>query len=298
MTKQEYLNELKYQLRTLPVEEQEEALEYYRGYFEEANNDNEVMNEFGSPEELAQTIVSKFASVPAKCIKTPNKTRDGTGTCFSNDEVRSLDISLGAAEVVMISGENFSIDYRGIEPGDILYGLSPFGTLSIQNTTKIPNMSFWKHHDSTGHKTNHPRILIRIPKETKLDLLKLHIGAGSFSGKKIAINSARSYIDVGAGNIVLNKIEGGVAELKCGMGNLEFTGALEGLIKIDCGMGNVALNLSGNPEGYSFSGKVGLGSIIFNSLRKDGIGKIDSQVQKQNHFSVNCGIGCVKIKMN
>lgn len=297
MTRQEYLNELKYELKTLPVEEQEEALEYYRGYFEDAGNDEEVMNEFGSPKDLAQSIISKFASVPAERAKKSNDGKDGTGTSFSASEVRSLDIALGAAEVVMIKGESFSVDYRGLEPGDIRYGLSPFGTFSIENTTKIPNMSFWKHQDTSGNNASHPRILIRVPENAKLDLFKLHMGAGSFNAKDVEIVSARSYIDVGAGNIVLSKIAGGAAELRCGMGNLSFTGSLCGLVKLDCGMGNISLNLSGNPNEYSFAGKVGLGSIRFNEQHKDGIGTVECSEQKQNHFSVNCGIGCVKISM-
>jgi uncharacterized membrane protein len=60
MTRQDYLNELKWQLKSLPVEEQEEALEYYRQYFEDAVNgdpqasDEKVMMELGNPKELAQ----------------------------------------------------------------------------------------------------------------------------------------------------------------------------------------------------------------------------------------------------
>ena len=56
MTRHEYLDELKWELRSLSVEEQEDALEYYLGYFEDAGNDEAVMKEFGSPTELASSI--------------------------------------------------------------------------------------------------------------------------------------------------------------------------------------------------------------------------------------------------
>lgn len=297
MTRQEYLSELKLLLRSLPVEEQEEALEYYRGYFDDAGNDEEVMKEFGSPEELAQSIVTKFAGIPSVRQKRKNESNDGTCGSFTNDEVRSLDISLGAAEIVMIAGTCFSVDYRGIAPGDIRYGLSPFGTFSIENARKIPDLNFWSHNDASGGSVNHPRTLIRIPEQTKLDLLRLHIGAGSFTAKDVDIQSTRSYIDVDAGNIVLSKIRGGAAEFRCGMGNISFTGELHGLIKADCGMGNISLTLDGNPEEYSLTAKVGLGSVRFNDLHKDGFGNILCSEQKQNHFSINCGMGSVKIKM-
>jgi hypothetical protein len=297
MTRQEYLGQLKQLLRPLPVEEQEEALEYYRGYFDDAGNDEEVMKEFGTPEELAQSIVSKFAGIPSVRQKQNNKTKDGTCGSFSSDEVRSLDFSFGIAEIVMIPGADFSVDYRGISPGDIRYGLSPFGTFSIENTRKIPDLNFWSHNDTSGNNVHHPRILIRIPEHTKLDLLRLHIGAGSFEAKDVDIKSIRSYIDVDAGNIAISKIRGGSAEFHCGMGNLSFTGELYGLIKADCGMGYITLTLDGNPEDYSLAAKVGLGSVRFNDQHKDGFGSILCTDLKKNHFSINCGMGSVRIRM-
>ncbi len=120
MTRQEYLSELKFELRTLPVGEQEEALEFYRSYFEDAGNDEEVMQEFGSPQKLAAEIISKFASVPQVRRPTENIGADGSYGNFSRDEVRSLDFSVGVAEVVLVcEGEKFSVEYRNLNPGDI-----------------------------------------------------------------------------------------------------------------------------------------------------------------------------------
>ena len=298
MTRQQYLAELRHELSTLPVEEQEEALEYYRGYFEDADNDEEVMSEFGSPAALAQTIKEKFASVPDITHRPQqNEGTDGESGNFSSDEVRSLDISLGIAEIVMAKGENFSVAYRGLSSGDIRYGLSPFGTFTVESTGPLTGLNFWRHNNAHSD-LNHPRILIKIPEHTKLDLLRLHIGAGSFSAKDIDIVSARSYIDVGAGNIVLNRVCSTAGKLQCGMGNISYTGTLGGLVNIDCGMGNVSLNLDGREEDYSLSAKVGLGHVRMNELKKDGIGTLLCTDQKQNHFSVNCGMGAVTIKIH
>ena len=303
MTRQDYLNELKWQLKSLPVEEQEEALEYYRQYFEDActdgskteASDEEVMAELGTPLELAQSIISKFASVPATRAKQENHTNDGTCGTFNDDEVRSMDISLGIAEIVMITGDHFSVDYRGIATGDIRYGLSPFGTFTIENTYTIPYIGLWTHRDS--QEANHPRILIRVPANTKLDLLRLHIGAGSFTAKEVDITCARSYIDVGAGNIILNKIISNATGFKCGMGNINYTGELYNLVNIDCGMGNITLNLRGNAENYSVDAKVGLGSVKLNDMSKSGIGTFNCNGKQINHFSINCGMGNVTIRL-
>lgn len=59
MTRNEYLGALRQELRSLPLQEQEEALRYYEEYFDDAGPENEqqVIAELGSPRELARNIV-------------------------------------------------------------------------------------------------------------------------------------------------------------------------------------------------------------------------------------------------
>jgi len=68
MNKIEYLNELKNKIQALPVSEQDEVIKYYTEYFDDAGLDNEdiVIKELGSPEELAKSILNNFVCVPIK----------------------------------------------------------------------------------------------------------------------------------------------------------------------------------------------------------------------------------------
>ena len=81
------------------------------------------------------------------------------------------------------------------------------------------------------------------------------------------------------------------------MGHLSYKGKVTGLVKAECGMGQIEMNLNGRQGDYSIEGKVGLGSIKFNSIKKDGFGSLVCTEKKDNHFSINCGLGEVKIKM-
>ena len=58
MRKDAFIKELEYLLQDIPDEEREEAIAYYRDYLEEAGSDNEekVIEEFGSPERTAALI--------------------------------------------------------------------------------------------------------------------------------------------------------------------------------------------------------------------------------------------------
>ena len=63
MTREEFMKELEYLLQDIQDEEKEDAIQYYRDYFDEAGPENEesVVREFGSPERVAAIIRSDLA---------------------------------------------------------------------------------------------------------------------------------------------------------------------------------------------------------------------------------------------
>ncbi|MGB4659092.1 MAG: DUF1700 domain-containing protein [Mobilitalea sp.] len=64
MTKQEFMNELESLLLDIPLEEREEAIQYYNGYFEDAGEDreDEIVIELGSPAKVAAIIKADLNS--------------------------------------------------------------------------------------------------------------------------------------------------------------------------------------------------------------------------------------------
>ena len=64
MTKPEFMKELESLLLDIPLEEREEALQYYNGYFEDAGEDHEeeIMKELGSPKRVASIIKADLNS--------------------------------------------------------------------------------------------------------------------------------------------------------------------------------------------------------------------------------------------
>lgn len=63
MNRKEYLDQLAYLLQDIPQEERDEAMEFYRDYFEEAGEGQEeyVISTLGSPEKVAAQIKSSLA---------------------------------------------------------------------------------------------------------------------------------------------------------------------------------------------------------------------------------------------
>ena len=64
MTKLEFMKQLKSLLSDIPLEEREEALQYYNGYFDDAGEDHveEIMKELGSPIKVAAIIKADLNS--------------------------------------------------------------------------------------------------------------------------------------------------------------------------------------------------------------------------------------------
>ncbi len=84
MTKLEFMKELESLLLDIPLEEREEALKYYNGYFEDAGEDQEegIIAELGSPKQVADIIkadlISNAAERAQKGYYTENGYQDAT----------------------------------------------------------------------------------------------------------------------------------------------------------------------------------------------------------------------------
>ena len=307
MTRDEYMTALKNNIQSLTVDEQNEALQYYSDYFDDAGDDAKVMEELGTPEEVAKVIRERFSNTLVKdsnAKENNDKEENSSGSSgryealyyeFKNSDVKNVDFSFGAAEVVMIPGKKFSVETRGIAKDNLLCRIDGEKTLVVKNLNKLSGFNFFNHNDRPGRIV--PRILISVPEGAQLERFKAAIGAGNFVTKDISVSFEKGIVDVGAGNFVLKKIEGNNINMRCGMGNLNVEGSIKGVSNIDCGMGAIKLSLAGNAADYSYDAKVGLGDFKFNDEKRSGVCQVYASDRKANHFSVNCGMGSVNIIM-
>lgn len=312
MTREEYLLQLKNNIQSLTVDEQNEALQYYIDYFEEAADDEKVMKELGTPEEVAASIIEKFANALVETEKAKqnaseeDKTDESEGKTsygkagalyykFEESEVKNIEFRFGVSEVVVISGDCYSVETRGILKDNFMCRIDSDSTLVVKNLKKLNGLNFWNHEYVSRIV---PRILITVPKKAHVNKCKITVDAGNFKTKDVLIECESGKIEVGAGNIVLKNIHGKNVNLRCGMGNIKIEGILQGRSDIDCGMGVIKLDLQGNQNDYSYDAKVGLGDFKFNDEKRSGVCQNYAEDRKENHFSVNCGMGSVNISLH
>lgn len=305
MTREEYLNELKSSIMSLSSDEQAEAIQYYSDYFDEADDDEKVMRELGTPEELAKTIIEKFANALVDTKKAGEGDSEQEESSASSDgysidalyfefeksQVKNLSLDFGAAEVAVIEGNKYCIETRGLPEEALNCYLNKEGTLVVSNAHRF-NLNFWSHNRRSRIV---PRVLVTLPANASVGKLRIGVGAGKLVSRKLSLSCNSGNINVDAGNLVLDGIFGGKINMRCGMGNLEFKGSVTGNVNLDCGMGSVNIELKGDPKSYSYDAKVGLGDFRFNGEKKSGVCQIYNNQKLENHFSVNCGMGSVNI---
>ena len=315
MTREEYMKALKNNIQSLTVDEQNEALQYYEDYFDEANDDQKVMNELGTPEEVASTIIEKFANALVETDKDAKKDNDDNSDSagknsgaetnsersdamyfqFDKSDVKSLEFQFGAADVVVVSGDKYSVETRGILRDNFLCRVDSEGTLVVKNLKKLNGLNFWNHEKVTRIV---PRILITVPEKATVKKCKIIIGAGNFRTKDVFIECEKGRFEVEAGSLILKNIHGNNVNIRCGMGNIKVEGVLKGRSDIDCGMGSIKLDLQGDVKECSYDVKVGLGEFKFNDEKYSGVCQKFAENKKDNHFSVNCGMGSVNIALH
>ena len=203
-------------------------------------------------------------------------------------------MDFGAAEVVLIEGEKYCIETRGLPQEAMNCYLNKEGTLVVSNSHRF-NLNFWSHNRRSRIV---PRILVVIPRNASIEKLRISVGAGKLTSRRLSLSCQSGNISVDAGNLVLDGIFGGKINMRCGMGNFEYKGSVTGNINIDCGMGSMNLELKGEPKNYSYDAKVGLGDFRFNGDKKSGVCQIYNNQKLENHFSVNVGMGSVNIKID
>ncbi len=173
--------------------------------------------------------------------------------------------------------------------------LNDAGTLIIENRKVFPKKKFFSHDDKM-HLA--PRILITLPDDANLDNTRINLKAGQIKSKQLNISSAKTMIEVSAGNIEISGIKSNMTAISANMGNISFSGLLSGFTKVESRMGSVNIKMNASAQNYSYDSKIAMGTVKFDRDRRSGLSQNYSGDKKENHFSIQCSMGEVKVLFN
>jgi len=297
MNRKEYLEELKKRMASLCTEEQENALRYYEDYFEDADNDERVMAELGTPEELAKTLISNIPGMPVLVdtnhTSQTNEDTSGRFDQFANKQIKELYVSCNIGVVTFVESDSFYITYNTFMAGCLTCKYKD-GLMTIESNPLKGRFNIFTNIFKTGKDMFD--ITVHMPSDKKLEKLSLVTGVGSMYTKGATLTADQVTMKVSTGQAKLMDLTTNYINAECGMGNIEVKGTIKGG-SLKCGMGNISMNINGNIDDYSINGSVGMGNLRFGKNKQSGTGHLVTQ-QKANHFDASVGMGNIEVSFN
>ncbi len=212
-------------------------------------------------------------------------------------DIEQIDIDVLSSNIILKTGNEFKVEAHNLK--------NQFSSKQINGKLKIEERKRW-----FGGNNFSGEITIYIPKDEKLDSLKVDAGAGKIVIENIVAD--RFKLEQGAGIVTISNsdfnktdIDGGAGKIEivssvlnnlkmdAGIGKIEIEAYVTGSSKIECGIGEIKMLLLGNKEEYSIDAEKGLGNIKiegkdYSSDLKVGTGK--------NNIDLEGGIGTIFVE--
>ncbi|MBO7736557.1 MAG: DUF4097 family beta strand repeat protein [Clostridia bacterium] len=216
-----------------------------------------------------------------------------------SEEIRNLDIQVGAADLNIQEGEVFSVKSNlknlKVEQAN--------GRLTIKDSTKLQFFGLNASEDAV--------LTIYLPAQTIFESVNITTGAGRLTVD--ALSAQRLNFELGAGEVSIGtlvaaqsaNVEGGAgritiaggslhnADMDMGVGELNLTSALGGDCELNMGIGNSNITLIGNKEDYKLELEKGIGSI---SVDGKDVSDFGSSGNGTNKVDINGGIGSINVR--
>ena len=216
-----------------------------------------------------------------------------TQKSLTPEGISELDIELEAAELI-------------IQNGDILHVETNSPSISLlqdSSTLKI------KEKSSLGRQKG-AKVILTVPSLAIFSELDIEIGAGKLDADELS--STRFSLDVGAGNVEINKLNvssrgkincgagnfdvkyGSISnlDLDVGVGDVDITAAIFGESEIDCGVGDLTLTLIDGKKLNRIACDVGIGTFKVDGEKVKGSKLINHGA---NSIDLNGGVGNVTV---
>lgn len=203
-----------------------------------------------------------------------------------SEEIRSLDISVGICEMIIVEGDTFAVETSGKDSKKVNVWVEN-GELNIE-TEEYRGGNF----TITG---DHLIIELTVPKDWRAREIDIEIGAGWLTADKLLANELS--IDVGAGEASIGYVESTNTDITSGMGKIIIDGGvLTGKTDIECGMGTIDVVINGKEVDYGGSIEVGMGAVTIGSNSRAGTGgTINFNKGATNFIDAECGMGVINV---
>lgn len=198
---------------------------------------------------------------------------------FSN-----LDVKAEIATIEVIEGDDYGLEFVG-DGSTLKYEQEGDKLKIVQKSRNVFGINI-------GIQKEDIKLVLTVPKETKLGNVKVEMGVGSLEIRNIKCDNLE--LDLGVGETILKNIMSKGLDVDCGVGSTFIQGQVLGVTKIDGGIGEIELNLIGNEKDYRIDASVGIGEMSYNGKSLAGSGSI-KEGTGEYLLDVNGGVGNITI---
>lgn len=243
------------------------------GFFDE---DDELWDDYAGAQNIAST---------SKMEQTAYKASDFT----------DIDIELGAVYLVIEESED---EYVWIKNDSsvktVKYGVEG-GIFRLYGGRSVKAWDTW---DSSPRGT----VYLRLPKEMKLSLIELEVGAGKL--ENVSFEADTINLEAGAGKFDMKNLTADIINISMGAGEMDIDGITAGTVSVSVGAGTLDAK---NVDIKDMSISVGMGNVtIQGSITGDmdadcAMGNMDMTLQgavTDHNYDIDCAMGNVKIGKN
>lgn len=306
MNKIEFLSRLEQCLQELPFEERLDALNYYKGYIEDAGPEREAqtIRELGTPESIAQMLKQQNGGMAAHSsqegdgpgdqgvyteegYQEPGASRNQQELVnireSYHEDIHSVDIKVYMGMVRVVRGQEFQITANNVDSSQF-HSAVENGTWKIQDADETLVKVFSSKIGSLFRgrpKECYPDITICIPAGFTAKQFRLYVGAGGVELEDLTAEQVQFLVNAGklSGNRILVKEQTGIS-INTGEIRLNQISATD--VSLKCNVGNMEYN----------------GSMIGDNKVSCNIGCIHLGLQaraEEYEYNIGCALGEILI---
>lgn len=167
---------------------------------------------------------------------------------------------------------------------------------------------------SLSDEIKNSRITLYLPKDCRLVVMDVSLGAGQLKAKDLQVDEVSAEIgagqlqlenveaidmefSLGAGEIIAKQVSLSTLSAQIGAGNLEFSGEIRENAEIECSMGNVRMKLEGEKLDYNYELDCVAGNMEIGGDKYSGAAvskEIDNGAEKS--IDIECSMGNVEVE--
>lgn len=205
-------------------------------------------------------------------------------TLDDTQSIRSLDLEIAAAQVVVQSGDDWKLETNFKKK--YLTSTVKDGVLTLEQPsceTDISNLRRLK--DTT------PTVTLTVPKDLTLKKLEADLGAGTMELRNLS--AKKSVLDVSAGSVTLDQLNTHTTDVNCDLGEVTGTICLTGDGSMDVSMGSVDLELLESSQLAEINADTSMGDVTLNGKDFSGSKRLG---KTGGTLDLSCDMGSIALK--